>query len=604
MVRSDDKNINLVSRVLIGDLKNNVEAKSTEKNFKGKLKNATRLISIANRMSSSQNQNKLSVLDLTKSVLNTGGLLNDIIQEKKGTSSSIFPLQNNLPSQPLSQSILHPISQFLNTINASEISSILPVPQAPSLETIEASLLLNPLHKETRKKDLSILPSIQEEEQSLASSQTKKGQEIRRERLKEDEGMMKLENFSLSKKRSTKIDVPENLDFFQTKVIDRSIHSAKKQLMSDDIKQLENAESEIKGLELIGGLSNLIEVFSENHGWIFMQRNTDRVTLERIELSSDGNPYFETVLSKLRQKSYDQDDFSVIVAQVASLIRVRERISIKIAISASNPKEATITKEKNLQNCTILSKIVIDTPKKGGIDLSNKGLQKFYQNTENVSNEGRTDSKVLSDLLRTNKIAEFFFLLYKTQKNGALNIFQMQEFTNSSTLKINKFEVVSNLNQDAVKTTGMFKIAVLREQLELLIDSSLAQLEAKRSIFENLNRVQEKLRLVLLRPSEKKKVQEKQAAKSEKDGSQKLRSSILKNIISQKLGSQIGQNQDLGSSQKRNTSGSDLSSHPLLANLDNLCVMTLNAKERDALRILLSNTEASSEGTKEFFLKS
>lgn len=53
MVRSDDKNINLVSRVLIGDLKNNVEAKSTEKNFKGKLKNATRLISIANRMSSS-----------------------------------------------------------------------------------------------------------------------------------------------------------------------------------------------------------------------------------------------------------------------------------------------------------------------------------------------------------------------------------------------------------------------------------------------------------------------------------------------------------------------------------------------------------------------
>jgi hypothetical protein len=227
----------------------------------------------------------------------------------------------------------------------------------------------------------------------------------------------------------------------------------------------------------------------------------------------------------------------VIVAQVASLIRVRERISIKIAISASNPKEATITKEKNLQNCTILSKIVIDTPKKGGIDLSNKGLQKFYQNTENVSNEGRTDSKVLSDLLRTNKIAEFFFLLYKTQKNGALNIFQMQEFTNSSTLKINKFEVVSNLNQDAVKTTGMFKIAVLREQLELLIDSSLAQLEAKRSIFENLNRVQEKLRLVLLRPSEKKKVQEKQAAKSEKDGSQKLRSSILKNIISQKLGS-------------------------------------------------------------------
>jgi len=83
----------------------------------------------------------------------------------------------------------------------------------------------------------------------------------------------------------------------------------------------------------------------------------------------------------------------------------------------------------------------------------------------------------------------------------------------------------------------MFKITVLREQLELLIDSSLAQLEAKRSIFENLNRVKEKLRLVLLRPSEKKKVQEKQAAKSEKDGSQKLRSSILKNIISQKLGS-------------------------------------------------------------------
>jgi len=134
----------------------------------------------------------------------------------------------------------------------------------------------------------------------------------------------------------------------------------------------------------------------------------------------------------------------VIVAQVANLIRVRERISIKIAISASNPKEATITKEKNLQKCTIFSKIVIDTPKKGGIDLSNKGLQKFYQNTENVSNEGRTDSKVLSHLLRTNKIAEFFFLLYKTQKNGALNVFHMQEFTNSSSLKINKFEVVSN----------------------------------------------------------------------------------------------------------------------------------------------------------------
>jgi len=70
----------------------------------------------------------------------------------------------------------------------------------------------------------------------LTSSQAKKGQEIRRERLKEDEGVIKLENFNLTNKRSTKIDVPKNLDFFQTKVIDRSIHSTKKQLMSDDIK--------------------------------------------------------------------------------------------------------------------------------------------------------------------------------------------------------------------------------------------------------------------------------------------------------------------------------------------------------------------------------
>lgn len=558
-------------------------------------------------MAPGQNQSKLSVVDLTKSMLNVGNMLKDLAQESSAPGISIIPSQQHTTQQALAQSVLHPLSQILNTINTSELSSILPVPQTPSLETIEASLLLNPIHKETRGKELSILPTIQEEEErSLANSSVARGQEIRRETLNDKEGVMKLENYTLQNKKSAKIDVYENIDFFKTQVVDRSIQSTKRRLQTTEIKQLVDAQKEVQIFDLLGGLPNLLDIFSEKHGWIFMVVNPDETVLERVELSTDENPYLEAILSKLRQKSYDMDDFSGMVSQAASLVRVRERLRIKVPTTSVSPSDAVITKEKNLVNSTILSEIQVSTPIKGGIDLSNKGLQKLYRNTQNVPCDERNNSVILCPIVSQNKIAEFFYLLYKTQKNGSLNIFQVDQAGDSNVRKVLKFEVVSNPNQQHAKSSGMFKTANIRESLELKMQNVDLPLEASRSVFENLNCVQEKLRVLQLRPSEKRRIEDNRLNKSLKDGSQKLKSSLLKNIISQNIGIQGQDKLEMTNAGNDNsaTVAGDISSHPLLLNIDTLGQHVLNNKEKDALKLLIQHSEANAEGTKEFFIKS
>lgn len=94
-VQIPSKKVDLVSRVSVDNLRSSVEAEARTTGSSNKLKNASRLISLANKMAPGQNQSKLSVVDLTKSMLNVGNMLKDLAQESSAPGISIIPSQQH-----------------------------------------------------------------------------------------------------------------------------------------------------------------------------------------------------------------------------------------------------------------------------------------------------------------------------------------------------------------------------------------------------------------------------------------------------------------------------------------------------------------------------